>query len=107
MNDKVSKDQGYGIWDTNIDGKRIMGFTPQQWFDREVQHAAAIESLEWEVQNAKDWRQKFHDMDFQINEQKVAIERKDALLRQALDAFNTDDWMKKHQASVAITKELQ
>ena len=50
--------QGYGIWDTNIDGKRIAGFTPDQWFDREKEHAAAIE-------------------------------RKDALLRQALKAMRS------------------
>lgn len=36
-----------------------------------------------------------------------AIERKDALLRQAHEAIETDDWMKKQAAWVAITKELQ
>lgn len=56
MTDKQPEAQGYGIWDTNIDGKRIMGFTPDQWFDREKEHNAAIE-------------------------------RKDALLRKALDAL--------------------
>ena len=35
-----------------------------------------------------------------------AIERKDALLRQCLDALETDDWLKKLNASGAITKEL-
>ena len=36
----------------------------------------------------------------------AAIERKDALLRQCLDALETDDWLKKLNASGAITKEL-
>ncbi len=56
MSDKQPETQGYGIWDMNIDGQRIMGFTPKQWFDREEQ-------------------------------QQSAIERKDALLRQALETL--------------------
>ena len=43
MSDKQPEAQGYGIWDMNIDGQRIMGFTPEQWFDREKEHSAAIE----------------------------------------------------------------
>lgn len=43
MSDKQPEAQGYGIWDMNIDGQRIMGFTPKQWFDREEQHQSAIE----------------------------------------------------------------
>ena len=35
-----------------------------------------------------------------------AIERKDALLRQAHEAIETDDWMKKQAAWVALTKDL-
>ena len=79
MTDKQPEAQGYGIWDTNIDGKRIMGFTPGQWFDREKEH-------------------------------NVAIERKDALLRQALEAMRLavdDDYLLAAVRSmVAITKEL-
>jgi hypothetical protein len=42
-----------------------------------------------------------------LRTQHAAIERKDALLRQAHEAIETDDWMKKQAAWVAITKELQ
>ena len=47
----------YGIWTTDMEGKRVMGFTPDQWFDREKEHNAAIE-------------------------------RKDALLRRMVDAWD-------------------
>jgi hypothetical protein len=50
------------------------------------QHAS-IESMKWELQNAKDWQKKFHKLDEQINGLNADIERKDALLRQALDAM--------------------
>lgn len=85
MSDKQPEAQGYGIWDMNIDGQRIMGFTPQQWFDREEQHQSAIE-------------------------------RKDALLRQALDALENHAGnykLSKAEGTIvsavvdAITKELQ
>lgn len=43
----------------------------------------------------------------QRDEAWLACSRKDALLRQCLEALETDDWMKKLQAAIDIRKELQ
>lgn len=41
-----------------------------------------------------------------LRTQHTALERKDALLRQCLEAFETDEFMKKLNASSEIRKEL-
>lgn len=81
----------YGIWTTDIDGKRVMGFTPEQFL------------TVWQARA---------DME-------AAIERKDALLRQAVNMvsqcirYDFDDEpldeFDVHAKDLcdAITKELQ
>lgn len=55
---------GYGIWDINLDGQRVAGFTARQWAEHDAQwakHADELVRAEREacaklIEERKEWR---------------------------------------------------
>jgi len=63
----------YGIWTTDIDGKRVMGFTPEQMLQRDAQWQKRVTSLEADRSTLREAlkRARFDSLNMSIADQQL------------------------------------